>query len=1802
MTSYQLNSNCKEFQMIEFDNGYYQGEMQNMKREGFGVFYWDSGQIYLGKWSKDFMEDEGVVYFSEGGCAYGNFRRNKLNGYACVLDPFENMIVGQFSKGILDNGVWYEKLTNKWFRYDTQNSEPNKNYELTTKSQIPQVVTLKEVIKRIFHGCQGRSCIRYIEYPDTTFYLGVAGESGKQPSGLGVLHDYDNKVLQVGHHKGKKLNGVGRQYLGFMINDGIFEKQEFKYGTQYFIRDKKFFYGFFNGNQIKKIIKSGIGYPGYLLAYYKHPSKYANAKIDKEQEQEVMHNYQSQYVHNSNIVGYSEIYKCSPKKKNLLMFVENKFCEDFISPHTSIYQEVLEAAQYQRAQKQNSSLSPMQRKKLQLYEDDESNFQSKQFSSKISPSSSQSSYIPSNLRINNLKNKQTPKSKDFFNTSTDKKKNKQVDIQQNEFQSTQKKIKNSSQNSQMKESNMSNQDNQHHIFIQDSIQLDYVNTQPQEQQFNRQMEKQSMDNSNSNQNLAKISLLKNERLQQKLLKGSNEFNNINVQCQNPFDNQQIEQNIDQSFSQNSGNQSNQNEIISSSQNKQENKIYSLYSSTNQSSNLADNQNMQFFQPTVSISDELLIKQQILQQEREKKSFQSSQFQLDEQNDCIDGETNLNEENMQMQIQQMLQTFNAKNQTGKQFSVDSNRLHFSHENRLPLDGKIKESFQIQNNNSHAQQNQFKEYSLGSQQMNEMLGSQYQNSLHESKNINVDNELFLCNNQQNNQQLLEQIKQFAFPNAQQQYEEQFYDEIPNTLAPDNKVETSSRRNSSEINLDESDNTNDKRKHETPRFDLKQANKRLLNELDSTYQNAAKEVSSLFKDIKNQINNQDEILSEQCNQESNKNLTLNQDIQKKLQNQLNLKQQNHLDIRNSFQENSVFESVQNGILNYPNQIEIQESQLVDTFQNCQGQQINDIKQMQNQNSSQDNSSYLANILRKQQIDYKINQPSFQLNEESPENIQEDLIEQIKRMRKNTNESRDNQNINQKNVQTEQQSVQQQKVQTNGGNSLSDYLVQNNQNFLEESLGKNSFDGRNRLESIQLPVTPPNLSYNYQDKRTENQLNMDKIKNQNNKEEATKLEYNKNEDSIRFSETQNQQIIQKLTNLNQVKRRKDTSDSFECNINQSQNDFNFNDSQAQFQVQSVKNEENYKSLMQIIPENKETESTKNSDIQQQNLKDKILDQTRYKSVSVVSYDHFSKNNNKINLHLPNQNAFFDVQNNDLLKQNEDLNCTIEDEDEEKKVKFHFINQSPSRPFLTQTSAYKKRRRIFENPLNSSFSTVSPSMSKHTYSPNQNQSMNLNVFIPSNNEQRISEFNFKKVAQSQIQNKLEYSANELRDIKQFNLEKNRLDTNSSFDKLNISENHLIFTNPQINQIQEYSTQNTNNHFNSNTTHLRNKSNCSSHQFMSNQYNNTNPHLINQNQSQQKLRNIPHHNQNHHQRIHSQQDFKSYYNSNQTLQDFNNLSTGNNNFESLNNIQNPHQFNSCNPQSSAFNKQQISSFVKPEKQNLEMKQPSQSLIKTPKDQQEFLKYNLNQLGNQVPIRQESKTLRQIIDTSIDKSQSPKYQGFFSQNGLQQKKASFFTNSGCEPIMSFKVQQKEFKDQYNSSKIELSRHLQQSLNELSEQNLSFTYASHQINNQNNSQNDLVFYDEENNKINIKKYGQKESTQFQHVQANSSIQSKENNSFHSAFTHKQRQNKFNLNLNLSSINDESNLQKQSKIQSLSQTSKNTISLSEILKQNQKQNSNTFEQFKSLTPSNVQNKQPQIQFKAQNHIKSQNNFKKI
>lgn len=40
--------------ILRYSNGLYEGDARGKKRDGFGVFLWNSGQLYIGKTVDDF--------------------------------------------------------------------------------------------------------------------------------------------------------------------------------------------------------------------------------------------------------------------------------------------------------------------------------------------------------------------------------------------------------------------------------------------------------------------------------------------------------------------------------------------------------------------------------------------------------------------------------------------------------------------------------------------------------------------------------------------------------------------------------------------------------------------------------------------------------------------------------------------------------------------------------------------------------------------------------------------------------------------------------------------------------------------------------------------------------------------------------------------------------------------------------------------------------------------------------------------------------------------------------------------------------------------------------------------------------------------------------------------------------------------------------------------------------------------------------------------------------------------------------------------------------------------------------------------------------------------------------------------------------------------------------------------------------------------------------------------------------------------------------------------------------------------
>ena len=64
-----------------YNNGKYEGEMLNDKKEGKGIFYYNDGGRYEGDWKNDLREGKGIYhYYSVGGRYDGDWKNGKREG------------------------------------------------------------------------------------------------------------------------------------------------------------------------------------------------------------------------------------------------------------------------------------------------------------------------------------------------------------------------------------------------------------------------------------------------------------------------------------------------------------------------------------------------------------------------------------------------------------------------------------------------------------------------------------------------------------------------------------------------------------------------------------------------------------------------------------------------------------------------------------------------------------------------------------------------------------------------------------------------------------------------------------------------------------------------------------------------------------------------------------------------------------------------------------------------------------------------------------------------------------------------------------------------------------------------------------------------------------------------------------------------------------------------------------------------------------------------------------------------------------------------------------------------------------------------------------------------------------------------------------------------------------------------------------------------------------------------------------------------------------------------------------------
>ena len=65
---------------LEYENGYYEGDLKNNKRHGKGRYTWKDGNWYEGDWVDDLKEGTGKFCWTTGDNYEGEYRKDKRDG------------------------------------------------------------------------------------------------------------------------------------------------------------------------------------------------------------------------------------------------------------------------------------------------------------------------------------------------------------------------------------------------------------------------------------------------------------------------------------------------------------------------------------------------------------------------------------------------------------------------------------------------------------------------------------------------------------------------------------------------------------------------------------------------------------------------------------------------------------------------------------------------------------------------------------------------------------------------------------------------------------------------------------------------------------------------------------------------------------------------------------------------------------------------------------------------------------------------------------------------------------------------------------------------------------------------------------------------------------------------------------------------------------------------------------------------------------------------------------------------------------------------------------------------------------------------------------------------------------------------------------------------------------------------------------------------------------------------------------------------------------------------------------------
>ena len=92
----------------EYEDGIYEGEFKDDKREGKGVYIWKDGEKYEGEWKNDKREGKGILHYNEGDRYEGEYKNNIKEGKGIMYYKDGNRYEGEWKNNKREGkGIFY---------------------------------------------------------------------------------------------------------------------------------------------------------------------------------------------------------------------------------------------------------------------------------------------------------------------------------------------------------------------------------------------------------------------------------------------------------------------------------------------------------------------------------------------------------------------------------------------------------------------------------------------------------------------------------------------------------------------------------------------------------------------------------------------------------------------------------------------------------------------------------------------------------------------------------------------------------------------------------------------------------------------------------------------------------------------------------------------------------------------------------------------------------------------------------------------------------------------------------------------------------------------------------------------------------------------------------------------------------------------------------------------------------------------------------------------------------------------------------------------------------------------------------------------------------------------------------------------------------------------------------------------------------------------------------------------------------------------------------------------------------------